>query len=143
MNLDKIFGLFENNSSSKSDNDLYIDFTDNPLYWLGMWEKLVNKQSNFDRVIITLIEESKKEKKEFNLNTTEAKEAGKDLIFKMAWFYLDKIDLNNKEHCKAIKSRKNSQLKDSLNLGINHYIELEEYEKCSKIKKILEKLKES
>ena len=48
-----------------------------------------------------------------------------------------KLDLNNKEHDKAIQNYSDDYLDTSLELGIQHFQEKEEYEKCAQILKIL------
>ncbi len=131
LNLDNLFNLFPPKDVIEN-NDVHIDFTESPTYYLGMWKKIILNHINFNKKILTFF---KKTNNEFDIQ--DIAEAGRYVTFGRAWFYLKKLDVNNKEHIKAIQNYSDDYLDTSLELGIQHFQEKEEYEKCAQILKIL------
>ena len=92
---------------------------------------------NFNKKIIKFFKKSNEE-----LDIEDIKEAGEFVTYNRAWSYIKKIDINNKEHTKAINTYSDEYLDTSLKLGINFFIETEEYEKCAHLQKILNSFSE-
>tara|TARA_R110000765_G_scaffold402746_1_gene498615 strand:+ start:121 stop:543 length:423 start_codon:yes stop_codon:yes gene_type:complete len=139
VNLDNIFHLFGSNDDLDGcDNTTtLIDFKTTPIYWVGMYKKLILNHLNFNKKIINFFKKSNEE-----LDLEDIKEAGEFVTYNRAWSYIKKIDINNKEHKKAINTYSDEYLDTSLKLGINFFIETEEYEKCAHLQKILNSFSE-
>jgi hypothetical protein len=139
LNLDHIFHLFSSNDDLQgiANDKAFIDFKNTPTYWVGMYKKLILNHINFNKKIIKFFQKSNKE-----LDLGDVKEAGEFVTYNKAWSYIKKIDINNKEHLKGIDTYADEYLDTSLKLGINFYIETEEYEKCAHLQKILDYLSE-
>tara|TARA_B100001094_G_scaffold19283_1_gene16477 strand:+ start:98 stop:520 length:423 start_codon:yes stop_codon:yes gene_type:complete len=139
INLDNIFHLFSPNDDLEGiDNGkVHIDFKNTPIYWVGMYKKLILNHINFNKKIMKFFQKSNKD-----LDLNDVKEAGEFVTYNKAWSYIKKIDLNNKDHKKGINTYADEYLDTSLKLGINFFIETEEYEKCAHLQKILNYLSE-
>jgi len=131
MNLDSLFNLFPSKDTPEND-DVFIDFTESPAYYLGMWKKIILNHINFNKKILQFFKASSDE-----LDIADVAEAGRYVVFSRAWYYLKYINLNNEEHVNAIIDSKDDYLETSLELGIKHFQKSEEYEKCAHILKVL------
>ena len=137
IDVDSLFGLFPDGEDlNKGNTKVYIDFTKNPIYWVGMYKKLVLNHINFNKKIVKFFKESNQE-----LDVEDMSNAGEFVVYHRAWHYISKIDINVEEHVTAIDKYGDEYLDTSLELGIHFFEEYEEYEKCAHLKKILDKLK--
>mgnify|MGYP003636112880 FL=1 len=137
IDVDSLFGLFPDGEDlNKGNTKVYIDFTKNPIYWVGMYKKLVLNHINFNKKIVKFFKESNQE-----LDVEDMSNAGEFVVYHRAWHYISKIDINVEEHVTAIDKYGDEYLDTSLELGIHFFEEHEEYEKCAHLKKILDKLK--
>lgn len=130
LNLENLFNLFTP-EDLKKENKTYLDFENQPLYFCGMWKKLILNHINFSKKVINFFKQSNGE---FDID--DIREAGRFVAFNRAWFYLDKLDLKNDEHILTILSYSNNEFVATLEMGIKHFQSSEEYEKCAKILKI-------
>jgi hypothetical protein len=138
INIDNIFDLFSSdNDWGKGSNTIYIDFTNTPIYWIGMYKKMVLYHDNFNKKVIEFFREVNKE-----LDSDDVKEAGEFIVYEKAWDYIRNIDINNDEHIDVIKKYCDEYLDVSLKLGISFFEQYEEYEKCAFLKQILNKSQE-
>lgn len=137
-NLDNIFELFSSEEGMDGVNsNVYIDFTNTPLYWVGMYKKLIGNHVNFNKKILKFFEDSNQE-----LEIDDVKNAGEFVIYHRAWHYIQNVDINVEEHILAIETYQDEYLETSLKLGISFFEKNEEYEKCALLKKILDKTKD-
>ena len=138
MNVDNVFDLFSSDKKFEDINTkVYIDFTKTPIYWVGMYKKLVLNHINFNKKVVKFFKESNQE-----LDVEDMENAGEFVVYQRAWNYISNINTNVKEHVTAINQYGDEYLDTSLELGIHFFGEYEEYEKCAHLKKILDKLKE-
>lgn len=134
-NLDEIFGLF-----SHDDNDIsngktsYQDLKSSPIYYVGMYKKLILNHINFNKKVLSFFKKSNAE-----LDIEDIKEAGEFVTYNRAWSYINNLDINNPEHIEGINYYKDEYLDTSLELGISFFQQHEEYEKCAFLLKILKK----
>ena len=139
MDLSKIFKLF--NESEEVENNLsedtYIDFKSTPLYWIGMYKKLVLNNSNFNKKIVQFFKESNEE-----LDVAEMSEAGEFITYQRAWDFIKNINPEDEFHRKIIKNSSDEYLETALKLGILYFEEREMYENCALLKKILDEIEE-
>ena len=73
IDLDNVFGLF---SPSDDDADnrrdtVYLDFKDTPVYWVGMYKKLILNHINFNKKVVRFFKEANHE-----FDVQDMKEAG-------------------------------------------------------------------
>lgn len=131
MSFDKIFDMF----SSFDEDDSYVkdpafDFTETPIFHLGMFKKLIWNQKNF-------VSKMNKFRTQFpNSNILDDEEAGEFVTFNRAWFYISKFDIDHPQAKDAIRIFSDIYTKTACDLAINFFEEREEYERCAHIKKI-------
>jgi len=133
--MDNIFGLFTSNEGlDEGDDTVYVNFKNTPVYWVGMYKKLILNHINFNKKIVKFFKEANEE-----LDVSEVKEAGEFVVYNRAWSYIKDIDVDNKDHIDAIEKYCDEYLDIALKLGISFFEQLEEYEKCALLKHILDK----
>jgi hypothetical protein len=141
MDLDKIFGLFntpdsDDDKSSQSYEEVIDYYKKHPLYWVGMFKKLIYNHEVFHLQLLKFFD-----KLDEGLDQIDVDRAGEYVVFTKAWEYIKKIDTNNLQHQEAIYQFSDIHLKTALELSINYFQEQEEYEKCSHLQKNLEFVK--
>jgi hypothetical protein len=136
--LDNIFGLF-----SHKDTDISIDgktdfseLKSSPMYFVGMYKKLILNHINFNKKVLNFFRKSNAE-----LDVNDIKEAGEYVTYGRAWGYIKGVDLNETSHINALKYYSDEYLSTALELGINYFQHQEEYERCAVLLKILNKVK--
>tara|TARA_B110000211_G_C14009405_1_gene522381 strand:+ start:794 stop:1222 length:429 start_codon:yes stop_codon:yes gene_type:complete len=138
IDVNNLFNLFPGSEGEDTETYAnYMDLTATPRYCLGMHKKLVINHINFKKKAIKFFKQSNME-----LNIEEVKMAGEFVAYSRAWFYINKIDINNEDHIDDIISYGDVTLETSLELSIKYFQELEEYEKCAHLLKILNKSQE-
>ena len=139
IDVDNLFNLFPEEDAEEvgSSKSTYIDFKDSPIYWLGMYKKLILNHVNFNKKVIKFFKEANSD-----LEVMDMKEAGEFVVYNRAWFYVNKVNIEDNWHVEAIEQYSDEYLDTSLELGISYFQELEEYEKCAHLLKLLKKSKE-
>lgn len=142
MDIKKIFGLFEepqeNNKevSREEYNQLVDNYKKHPLYWVGMFKKLIYNHNLFNSQLLKFFE-----KLDEGLDQVDIDRAGEYVVFTKAWDYIKKVNPEDKKHQEALYHFSDIHLKIALELSINYFQEQEEYEKCAHLKKNLEFVK--
>tara|TARA_Y100001972_G_C7396668_1_gene206633 strand:+ start:38 stop:490 length:453 start_codon:yes stop_codon:yes gene_type:complete len=138
VNLENIFGLF-----SHDDEDLsggvkvtYDDLKKSPMYYVGMYKKLILNHINFNKKVLTFFSKSNQE---FDIN--DIKEAGEYVTYNRAYGFIKGLDLKEETHLTALEFYSDEYLSTALNLGISYFTETEEYERCAFLLKILKVVK--
>jgi hypothetical protein len=133
MDINKIFDLFDSSSKDELVQDrsaIVNDFKEHPAYWLGMYKKLIFNQKLFSQRII------------YHLNKLDTDQdlevVGNNLAFERGWHYIQKFNVNEEIHKDSIILLLDSILLKTLEDGIYHFQEKEEYERCAHLKKILD-----
>jgi hypothetical protein len=99
-----------------------------------MFEKLIKNNDVFKRQLSTFFRKNDPE-----YSTELLQESGDAVVFNRAWQFIKQIDLNDPNHQNAVRIRANgSYLFNALEQAINYFVELEDYEKCSHLKKIFD-----
>ena len=101
-----------------------------------MFRKLILNYLNYTHQVIGLFD-----KAEPGLDVKDIKRVGEIMLYERAYDYMKDIDLHDKEHISALfREAKNSKvdLESALNKSIDHFEDLEEYEKCAVLKKYLD-----
>lgn len=137
VRIDNIFGLFSRDEKlSNNSSDTLIDLQSSPIYYVGMYKKLILNHINFNKKVVSFF---KKANEEFDVK--DIKEAGEYVTYSKAWGYIKNVDLNLSSHIDALEHYSDEYLGTSLELGINYFTSTEEYEKCAFLLKILKKSK--
>ena len=136
MDLDNIFELFSDSEFIK-DDESPIDFSKTPIYWVGMYKKIVLNHINFNKKVLKFFKEAN-----YEFDIVDIKEAGEFIVYNRAWHYIENINPKNKKHILALSEYSDEYLDTSLKLGINFFEQQEQYERCAVLKEILDKTQE-
>lgn len=141
MNIDKIFSLFDgeefNSLKEKAQAiDVSLDYKNHPLFWVGMFKKLVQNHQLFNDKLLKFFDNLNE-----GLNTVDVDRAGEFVVFNRAYQYMEKVDPDNLVAQEALYRFSDIHLKVALELSISYFQEVEEYEKCIHLKKNLEFVK--
>ena len=141
MNIDKIFNLFngdepESLREKAQQVDILLDYKNHPLFWVGMFKKLVQNHQVFNDQLLKFFD-----KLDEGLDIVDIDRAGEFVVFNRAYDYIQKVDPDNLVCQEALYRFADIHLKISLELSINYFQEVEEYEKCDHLKKNLEFIK--
>jgi hypothetical protein len=136
MDLNKIFGLFsdEEPKSLKEKSQLIddiLDFKEHPLFWVGMFKKLIQNHKLFNKEIIGFFSILDQE-----LDIDDVEQAGEFVVYNKAFSWIEKIDINNKLHQSSILKFTDNTFLSYLKSSILYFEKFEEYEKCAHLKNI-------
>jgi len=136
MDLNKIFGLFsdEEPKSLKEKSQLIddiLDFKEHPLFWVGMFKKLIQNHKLFNKEIIGFFSILDQE-----LDIDDVEQAGEFVVYNKAFSWIEKIDINNKLHQNSILKFTDNTFLSYLKSSILYFEKFEEYEKCAHLKNI-------
>jgi len=145
VDANKIFGLFggeEENPKPAFDheNDLsYLldDYKNHPLFWVGMFKKLIHNHKTFNKKIISFFSKMDEE-----LDLYDVEQAGEFVVYNRAWFWISKINTQDRICQEAILHYADDYLLTYIRFTISYFEEFEEYEKCAHLKKIQNILEE-
>ena len=129
MDLDKIFKSFSNRK--KEDDDFYFIMNDNPIIWIKMFKKIILNSLNFNKKVENYFSDSP-----FKMKKDELAQASDFVIYHRGWFYISKLDLDNEADIDAIKLLADKDLKHTIELTIQFFEDIEDYERCAFLKKI-------
>ena len=142
MDINKIFGLFDGEEfgsmkeKSQATDILLKDYKNHPLFWVGMFKKLIYNHHLFNAQIIKFFD-----KIDNDLDPVDIDKAGEFVVFTRAWDYIKKVNPEDRQHQEALYHFLDVDLKVALELSLNYFQEQEEYEKCAHLKKNLEFVK--
>jgi hypothetical protein len=138
INLDNIFSLFSPEGEIGKNNDkVFIDLTQNPIYLIGMYKKMViNYVVSSSKIVESLRILNPQ------LDPQDIADAGDYILFNKAYGYIENITLDNPEHIKALNKLSDDDLIFTLEYGIQYFIKEEQYENCYHLTEILKKIKE-
>jgi hypothetical protein len=138
MDVNKIFNLFngdepESLREKAQQIDIPLDYKNHPLFWVGMFKKLIQNHHIFNDQLLKFFEKLDEE-----LDIVDIDRAGEFVVFNRAWGYIQKVDPNNLVTQEALYRFADIHLKLALELSISYFQEMEDYEKCSHLKKNLD-----
>ena len=135
LDISKIFSLFSNNEEldgSTVEITSFSDLLSTPIYWLGMFKKLISNCDTFTKKFLINMSN------EAELDISEMEEAYKLIAYNRAYNYILNIDLNNEEHKDALIKFNDDLLKETLNTCVLYFENYEKYEKCQLFKNFLD-----
>ena len=123
---DKVFNLFSNEmgNDSLSIDDLMKD----PLSKIGMFVKLIQNHEIFHKKLNQFLS-----KENPNYDIEQTKNASMFTVYNRAWFYINQIDLTDKNHLDAVLDFKKEPFLSILEKVLKYFENIEEYEKCAKL----------
>ena len=141
MDVNKIFNLFNNEEPESLKEkaqqvDILLDYKNHPLFWVGMFKKLIHNHDVFNSQILKFFDELDE-----GLDLVDIDRAGEYVVFTKSWEYIKKVNPDDLQHQEALYHFSDIQLKTALELSLNYFQEHEEYEKCAHLKKNLEFIK--
>jgi hypothetical protein len=137
INPDNVFNLFSQSEDLEGVNEeVYIDYSDDPLYQLGMFKKTILNHINFNKKALQFLKDEHSD-----LDIEDIRTAGEFIVYNRAWRYIRGIDTDSDAFINTLKRYNDEFMDTSLKLGINFFEQEEEYERCALLKKILDKLK--
>ena len=126
-----VFGLFQDpEDRSEEKVKEIIDFSEHPYVLMGMFTRIIFRGDVINDQILKFFSEIDKE-----VDTENLQILNKNMIFSRAYSYLSKLDFNNSFHVETLLDKVSDSFLQACDLSIAHFTELEEYEKCSFIKK--------
>ena len=141
MNISRIFSLFSGNEDLDGNPitlTSYEDFTSTPIYWVAMFRKLVNGYKNVGGEFMENIVKDNN-----SLNPDDMLKAYEFMTFNRAFSYIENIDLMEPSHMEALQRYGGENMDIALYDSLLFFEELEEYEKCLTLKKIIDFYKNS
>jgi hypothetical protein len=129
-----VFGLFQD-SEDKSEGKVkeIVDFSDHPYIFMGMFTRIIFRGDVLNDQVIRFFTEIDRD-----LDKVNFEQLNKNLIFNRAYSYLKQLDLQNSFHVDTLLEKADANFLQASTLALNHFLELEEYEKCSFIKNIID-----
>lgn len=127
-----VFGLFEDSGKeSESGSKEIVDFSDHPYIFMGMFTRIILRGDILNDQVIKFFSEINRELDRDNLQNVN-----KNLIYSRAYSYIKQLDLSNSFHIETLLDKVDTNFIAACSMSIEHFAELEEYEKCALIKKI-------
>lgn len=133
---DKVFSMFEQPEEPGDGKQLVSmsnSLLEEPFTKIGMFTKLIINHNVFHLKLEKFL---KAEKPDYDVE--EARRASEYTVFNKAWFYISKIDLEDRNHLEAIMDFKTKPFMQSLDQAIEYFQKphVEQYERCAKLLKI-------
>jgi len=136
VDVNKIFRLFNGEEFDSLPEksqvvEAAIDFKEHPLFWVGMFKKLIQNHKVYNRSMINFFS-----KMDEDLDLYDVEDAGEFIVYNRAWFWISKIDIKESIHQNALTHYADEILLTYTKVVILYFQELEEYEKSAYLKKI-------
>jgi len=138
MNIDKIFNMFEPEVKPAPEDIVLVDFKDHPYYWVGMFKKIMLNYDLFSKKFISLFREDSSK-----VNMADIEKAGEHFVYERAWEYISKLNIEVPLHLNSLLQFRDPVLIKDLNKTLLHFQEIEEYEKCGFILKLVNELEKN
>ena len=139
VDIERVFQQFQEDIVDKKEGELIVigkNMRESPILWLGMFKKIVVNHVNFIGQIKDFFENEN-----VDIEITEIDKAGEYIIFNRAWCYISNIDINDKVNQDAIKLTADDELLSATKTVLRFFESIEDYEKCSFIKRIQDEVK--
>jgi hypothetical protein len=110
--------------------DQLMNFRETPVFWVGMFKKLIINSSNARKQIEKIFP------KEVAEEFFQVKDLNELFMFTRSWSFISKINLQEPTHKEALKIFNDVDFIVCLRLSISFWEEREEYERCALLKNI-------
>jgi hypothetical protein len=136
MNLNKLFSLFQSDEDPTPEERNIAnnaELVDHPYIYMGLFKKLIINYSTFSEQLFQFMRSS-----DVNLDVEKMEKTGVHMVYWRAYDHLAKIDLTNSFHVEIIQTYADDKFIQALTMCLQYYEDMEEYEKCAFLKKILD-----
>ena len=136
MNLNKLFSLFQSDEDPTPEERNIAnnaELVDHPYIYMGLCKKLIINYSTFSEQLFQFMRSS-----DVNLDVEKMEKTGVHMVYWRAYDHLAKIDLTNSFHVEIIQTYADDKFIQALTMCLCYYEDMEEYEKCAFLKKILD-----
>ncbi len=140
MNLERVFdlfGFFDNDKETNKRLEQEVDdYKSTPHFKVKMFIKLINNGIIFKRQVIDFFQQA-----DPSLDKADINEAGDFVMYTRAWFWISQCDLTDEKWQECLRFIPHTKLNECINPCVEHYLALEEYEKCALLKQIQDFIK--
>jgi len=134
MDPELVFGLFEDpDKQSEGKAKEIVDFSEHPYVFMGMFTRIILRGDILNDQVLKFFSEINRE-----LDREQLQDVNTNLIYSRAYSYIKQLDLSNTFHIETLLDRADTNFLAACRMSIEHFTELEEYEKCLFIKKIVD-----
>ena len=134
MDLDKIFGLFKSDGDPTPEERniaTNVELVDHPYIYMGLFKKLIINYNTFSHQLFEFMRSSS-----VDLDVEKMEKAGVHMVYWRAYDHLAKIDLTNSFHAEIIQTYADIKFIQALDMCLQYYEDIEEYEKCAFLKQV-------
>lgn len=129
-----VFGLFQDpEDRSESKVKEISDFSEHPYIYMGMFTRIIFRGDVLNDQVLKFFTEINRD-----IDKTNLEQVNKNLIFNRAYSYLKQLNLENSFHVDTLLDKGDDTFLQACTVALDHFLELEEYEKCSFLKNIIE-----
>ena len=122
--------VVKNSIDKKTKRDLE-EFKQSPHFKLGMFTKMILNGMNFKKQIVSFFSKADKD-----LDIVGVDEAGDFMMFNRAYYWISEYGPRKKAWKEAINKKASKDFMFCLEVSLKYFEELEEFERCAKLKKI-------
>jgi hypothetical protein len=135
MDIRKIFGLFSNDPKEEQIFENLETFKTSPYFKLGMFEKLIINGLNYKKKIVGFFNASSED-----LDLDDVAAAGEFIMYNRGWFWISQMIIDDEEWEYNLKQLSSPEFITAIKLSICYFEWIEEFEKCSFLKQIENKV---
>jgi hypothetical protein len=131
MDVNKIFNLFDSNETMDTNKQVFMDISEYPLFWIGMFTKIILNHINFKSAHLSLFKTAFPD-----MDINDIKNAGEYIIYTRSYDFLQRLDINRTLDLQILQNNSSPEFLTSLNSSLLYFEKTEEYEKCAFIMQI-------
>jgi hypothetical protein len=131
MDLGKFFDLFNSPEPEKEPVIVNEALMEHPYIYMGLFKKLIINYETFSQQLFQFMRSS-----DDDLDVDKLEKAGVHMVYWRAYNHIEKIDLTQDFHVDTLRAYADDNFIKALNLCLQYYEDIEEYEKCAVLKKI-------
>jgi hypothetical protein len=138
MNIGSIFALFGSNENDKNIKKELEVFKETPHFKIRMFSKLISQGMGFKNQVLNFFSNTNPK-----IDTSDLDKAGDFMMYTRAWYWISECNLRKKEWKLALQDNASKDLLNHIEIVLRYFESLEEYEKCSLLKKIQDFIKKN
>lgn len=135
MDLNNIWGLFglpdKNDKEEKRIQKELEEYHKTPEFKIGMFVKMISQGVSFKKQLLDFFSTA-----DPKLDTGDVSEAGDFMMFNRAYYWVSEYGPRKKAWKEAINKKASKDFIFCLEIALKYFEELEEFERCAKLKKI-------
>ena len=131
MDLNRLFKLFSSDEPEEKPVVVNEQLIEHPYIYMGLFKKLIINYETFSRQLFQFMRST-----DSDLEVNKMEKTGVHMVYWRAYNHIEKIDLTQDFHVDTIKAYADDNFIKALNMCLQYYENIEEYEKCAFLKKI-------